>query len=281
KCIGVLAQYGQYLSSYHAKTNFVFNWRSKAKVEGGQIIGNALGEGRAVLLEHEAKRLLHLHDIPVFQDRLATSAEEAEKIAARIGGRVAMKIVSPDILHKTDAGGVRLNLSSKKGIGRAFQGIMASARRYNKQADIRGVVIAPMAEAGMEVIVGTKIDDQFGPVIMFGMGGVLVEILKDVAFRVLPISPATARHMIDEIHSAPLLDGYRGQPPCDKKALRKVLLKCSELIESYPEIQEMDLNPVIVHEKGISIVDARILLKPPGADFGPHGGHAAATVDSQ
>ncbi len=266
KCIGVLAQYGRYLSSYHAKTNFVLNWGQKASEEGRRIIAAALAEGRSALLEHEAKRLLRLHDVPVFQDRLAATADEAVQIAEEIGGEVVLKIVSPDILHKSDAGGVVLHISGAKKVRRAFERILKNARKYNPAADIRGVIVSPMADVGVEVIIGTKLDDQFGPVIMFGMGGVLVEILKDVAFRVLPISPTTARQMIDEIRSAPLLNGYRGQAPCDKKALRRLLLKCSELIEAYPQIVEMDLNPVIAHEKGVSIVDARILLRPEPAD---------------
>ncbi len=266
KCMGVLAQYGRYLSSYHAKTNFVLDWGQKATEKGREIIATALAEGRNALLEHEAKRLLRLHDVPVFQDRLAATADEAVQIAEEIGGEVVLKIVSPDILHKSDAGGVVLRVSGAKKVRRAFDRIMKNARRYNPAADIRGVLVSPMADVGVEVIIGTKIDDQFGPVIMFGMGGVLVEILKDVAFRVLPISPTTARQMIEEIRSAPLLNGYRGQAPCDKKALRRLLLKCSELVEAYPQIVEMDLNPVIAHEKGVSIVDARILLRREAGD---------------
>jgi acetyltransferase len=118
-----------------------------------------------------------------------------------------------------------------------------------------------MADVGVEVIIGTKIDDQFGPVIMYGLGGIMVELLQDVAFRVLPISPTEARKMIEETKSFPILDGARGAPALDKKALRKLLMLCSDIVESYPQIDEMDLNPVIVHEKGVSIVDARILLK--------------------
>lgn len=261
KCISLLAHYGRFLSSYHAKTNFVFNWREKARPQGEAIIHRAASEGRTSLFEHEAKKLLALHGVDVFENQLATTADEAVAFAERVEGPVALKIVSPDILHKSDAGGVMLNLSSQKAVRRAFDDIMANARRFNKTADIRGVIVSPMVEAGIEVIIGTKIDDQFGPVIMFGMGGILVEVLKDVAFRVLPISPFTASRMIEEIRSAPLLDGYRGQPASDKKALKKLLLKCSELIESYPEIEEMDLNPVILHPQGVSIVDARILLK--------------------
>jgi acetyltransferase len=172
-----------------------------------------------------------------------------------------MKISSPDILHKSDAGGVRLGLNAEEGIRRAFNEIIDNAKKYNPEADIRGIHMAPMAPKGVEVIIGTKIDDQFGPVIMYGLGGVMVEILKDVSFRVLPISRNSAKQMIEETKSAPILNGVRGQRPSDKNALIRLLLTCSDLVEAYPEIQEMDLNPVIVHENGISIVDARIILK--------------------
>jgi acetyltransferase len=172
-----------------------------------------------------------------------------------------MKIVSPDILHKSDAGGVRRNLKDPDEIREAFNKIMENARAYNPNADIKGVLVAPMANDGLEVIIGTKIDDQFGPVIMFGIGGIMVEVLKDVVFRVLPISPYSAKNMINEIKSVKLLDGFRGRPPVDRKALKRLLLTVSEIIGSYPEIQEMDFNPVILYEEGLNVVDARIILK--------------------
>ncbi len=261
KSMGVLAEYGTFLRSYHAKANFVFNWRAKARPEGDEIIRGAYADGRDVLLEHEAKDLIRLHGAPVAPQTLAPDADAAVAAAAAIDGPVVLKIVSPDILHKSDAGGVRLNLRSDDEVRSAFDEILANARNYAPDADIRGVLVAPMVDAGLEVIIGTKIDDQFGPVIMFGLGGIMVEILKDVAFRVLPISERSARKMMEDIKSYPILDGIRGEPPYDKKALKNILLICSELIESYPEIQEMDLNPVIVYREGAAIVDARIILK--------------------
>jgi len=121
--------------------------------------------------------------------------------------------------------------------------------------------VSAMAAEGVEVIIGTKYDDQFGPVIMYGLGGIMVEILKDVAFRVIPLTPTGARKMIEETKSFPILNGSRGKPPLDKRAITKLLLRCSEIVVAYPEIQEMDLNPVIVHQEGITIVDARVILK--------------------
>jgi acetyltransferase len=214
-----------------------------------------------VLLEHEAKSLLKLSGAPVTTDVLATTALEAVEAAKFFKGPAALKLSSPDILHKSDAGGVRLNLEGDDAIGEAYGAILANAERAQPNADIRGVVVSPMAREGVEVIIGTKIDALFGPVIMFGLGGIFVEMLKDVSFRVLPITHSLAKEMIAEIRSAGILDGVRGRPARDKRALAKLLVTCSDLIESYPDIEEMDLNPVIVHDNGLSIVDARIILK--------------------
>jgi acetyltransferase len=260
KCMGALGEYETYLSAYHAKASFILNRGAKRNPKGVEIIENAKAEGRTALLEHEAKALLALHGAPVSRDQLATSAKEAVAYARKSGNSVALKIVSPDILHKSDAKGVRVNLKTEKEIRKAYAEIISNAKAYNPDADIRGVLVSPMAAQGTEVIIGTKMDDQFGPVIMFGVGGIMVEVLKDVAFRVLPISYNSAKKMIREIHSYPILRGIRGNPACDEPTLRRLLLTCSELIESYEEIKEMDLNPVIVHEKGASVVDARILL---------------------
>jgi acyl-CoA synthetase (NDP forming) len=261
KCVAVLAEYGSYLASYHTKTSFHLDWKAKARPEGDKIIKKALKEGRHALLEYEAKKLFEIHGANVPQDCLVQSEDEAVQCAQDMGKDVAIKIVSPDILHKSDAGGVRIKLGSEKEIRSAYREIMKNSKTYDAKADIRGVLVSPMADEGVEVIIGTKVDDQFGPVIMYGLGGIMVEILKDVAFRVLPISHTEARKIIEETKSYPILDGVRGTPPLDKKSLRKLLMLCSDIVESYPDIEEMDLNPVIVHEKGVSVVDARIILK--------------------
>ena len=260
-CIGALDERGRYLHEYHVKVNFFFKLRSREKTEGLQIIEQVKKEGRRILLEPEAKRLFQLHGAPASNDQLATTADEAVEIAKKIGGEVALKIVSPDIIHKSDAKGVRLHLKMADEIRVAFNDIIKSAKQYNEHADIRGILVAPMADPGIEVIIGTKIDDQFGPVIMFGLGGIMVEVLKDVTFRVLPISSHSARTMMKEIRSAPILDGVRGSAPYDKGTIRRLLVLCSEIVEAYPEIAEIDLNPVIVYKEGARIVDARIILK--------------------
>ena len=260
-CTGALAKRGRYLKEYHGKVNFEFNWRAKAKLEGCKIIENAGEQGRRSLLETEARSLFRLHGAPVIDDMLAVTADEAAQAAESLGGEVALKIVSSDILHKSDAGGVRLHLTSGSEVHQAFEEIIKNVKSYNPEANIHGVMVSPMAEPGLEVIIGTKIDDQFGPVIMFGVGGIMVGVLKDVSFRVLPISPRSAGRMIEDIHAAPILNGFRGFPPYDKATLRRLLLICSEVVEAYPEIEEMDLNPIIVYEHGARIVDVRIILK--------------------
>ncbi len=261
KCVASLCTYGNYLKSYHAKTNFVLNWGARAKSEGTQIIEQARKEGRRVLLEHEAKQLIKLHGAPTSVGQVARTEDEACKIAQELNQAVVLKIVSPDILHKSDACGVLLNLKSQTEIRKGFRQILKSAKDYSPDADIRGVLVAPMAQKGLEIIIGTKIDEQFGPVIMYGLGGIMVEIMKDVTFWVLPVSPTSCKKMLEDTRSSILLDGVRGHKGYDKKSLKKLLAMCSELIESYPDIQEMDLNPVLLYEQGLDVVDARIILK--------------------
>jgi len=261
KCMAALSEYGHKKAVPHRKASFVFHWGRNAKPECEEIFYIAGQEGRISLLEHEAKKLLRLHGAPVSLDRLAKTAEEAVEIASGLGGEVALKIVSPDILHKSDAGGVKLHLKTGEEITKAFDEIMEKAGEYKSNATIQGCIVSRMAGEGVEVIIGTKIDEQFGPVIMFGVGGILVEVLKDVSFRVLPISRTAPLKMMEEIKSYPILNGVRGKSPVDKKALSKLLLTVSDIIEAYPQIKEMDLNPVIAHEDGITIVDARIILK--------------------
>ena len=268
KCTGVLAEYGKYLASYHPQNKFALDWGAKARPAGRKIIEAAHADGRKALLEPEAKQLFAIHGAPVTKDVLAQTADEAAEIAKKMGQAVVLKIVSPDILHKSDAGGVKIKLRTGTEIRKAFGEIMENAKKFDANADIRGVLVCPMAAEGVEVIIGTKYDDQFGPVIMYGLGGIMVEILQDVSFRVLPLTPTNARKMIEQTRSYPILNGARGKPPLDKQTLRKLLVLCSEIVEAYPEILEMDLNPIIVHEKGVSIVDARVILKSEGGKKG-------------
>jgi acyl-CoA synthetase (NDP forming) len=181
-------------------------------------------------------------------------------MAADIGFPVVMKIVSPDIIHKSDVGGVRVGLESADAVRAAFDEVTAAVQRVQPSAQIEGVAVQKMAPPGTEVIIGMSKDAQFGPVLMFGLGGVLVEVLKDVSFRIVPLEERDARQMIEEIKGYPVLQGVRGQPPADLGALRSLLLKLSEFVEANPQIEELDLNPVFAYEKGAIAVDARIVV---------------------
>ena len=224
------------------------------------IIDRARTQGRKILTEVESKQLLEEAGIPAARARLATSRDAAVKAARDIGFPVVLKIVSPQITHKTDVGGVKLDLKSPEEVAAAFDEIMAAARRAASDATIDGVSVQQMARPGIEVIVGVSTDPQFGPVIMFGLGGVLVEVLKDVSFRIIPIAARDARQMIREIKGFPLLEGYRGQDPADLAALESLLLRVSEFVEQQPEVSELDLNPVFAYKDGALAVDARIVL---------------------
>ena len=219
------------------------------------------------LLEPEARSLLRAHGIALDDEIMVRSADELATAAVRFGARaLAMKIVSPQILHKSDAGGVRLDLRGETALREAFATIMASCRAYDAAADLQGVLLAPMAVKGVELIVGVVRDPIFGPVLMCGLGGVLVEVLEDVAFRSLPITRADADSMLAQLRGRAILDGVRGEPPVDREALIALLLSVSALIGAYPQIHELDLNPVIAHAGGVTLVDARILLESCNGD---------------
>ncbi|MEX2159850.1 MAG: acetate--CoA ligase family protein [Dehalococcoidia bacterium] len=225
------------------------------------VIEQARAQGRTLLNEVEAKQLLREAGIPVVETRLAKTKDEAVSIAGELGYPVALKIVSPQITHKSDAGGVKLGLTSADGVSSAYDDIVAAAKRAEPNAAIDGVSVQRMAKPGVEVIAGMTTDAQFGPVLMFGLGGVLVEVLKDVAFRVVPITKRDASQMIRELQGFPLLEGYRGQEPADLDALQDILLKLSSFAQAHPELDELDLNPVFAYPDGAIAVDARITLK--------------------
>jgi len=218
-------------------------------------------DGRSILTEFESKNFLRQKGIPIVETRLARTQKEAVLLSQKIGFPVVLKIASPDIVHKSDSGGVKLGLKSVSEIRMAYREIMDAIKKQNPCAVIEGVTVQKMAKSGIEVIVGASKDPQFGPVLMFGLGGVFVEVLKDVSFRIIPISRKDAREMIEEIKGYPLLQGYRGKKPADLPALIEILFKISRLMEENPEIKELDLNPVIAYEKGALAVDARIILE--------------------
>ncbi len=226
-----------------------------------KIIANVLKSGRTVLTEVESKQLVAEAGIPVVETKLAKTKAEAISISQKMHFPVVLKIVSPDIIHKSDIGGVKLWLANATQVGKAYTEIMAAAKKANKKADIQGISVQKMARPGVEVIMGMSKDAQFGPVLMFGLGGVFVEVLKDVAFRIVPLNRRDASQMIREIKGYPLLEGYRGQEPANITALEDLLLKLSDFVDKNPKIKEMDLNPIFAYKDSALAVDARVILE--------------------
>jgi acyl-CoA synthetase (NDP forming) len=230
-------------------------------ITGQRIVEVAKREGRTLLTEIEAKELLKQAGINVVETKLASSEDDAVALSREFGFPVVLKIASPDVVHKTDAGGVKLNLKTSNQVAKAYEDIMKSIGEKYPKAKIQGVSVQKMAKPGVEVIIGMSKDPQFGPVIMFGLGGVWVEVMKDVSFRIVPLERRDAREMIQEIKGRPLLEGYRGQDPVDIANLEELILKVSTFIEQHPEIKELDLNPVFAYKDGAVAVDARIILE--------------------
>ena len=223
-----------------------------------QVVDQAGREDRVYLMEHEVKAILEGQDISTTRSLVARSEDEAVNLFRSIRSPVALKILSPDVIHKSDTGGVKLNLRNEDQVREAYRQIINSFR----DKTVTGISVQEMAKPGVEVIIGVTLDPTFGPVMMFGLGGVFVEILKDVSFRSIPLSEYDAEDMIEEIKGYALLKGYRGSA-ADVPALRDLLLKVSDLVMENPEIKEMDLNPVFIYPQGYKVVDARIILGEP------------------
>ena len=217
-------------------------------------------DNRNFLYEHEAKKLFGLYGMPVTKIHVSKTEDEAVKAAKKIGFPIVLKIVSPQILHKSDAGGVIVGVKDEQGIRDGFKKIIANAKNYKADAEITGVLVQEMAPKGTEIIVGSTTDPTFGPTIMFGLGGIFVEILKDVSFRVVPIDEADAMEMLDEIKAKKILDGARGMPPSDRKTLADILVKTSRMLEECPEVKELDMNPILAYPDGAKIVDGRVIM---------------------
>ncbi|MCK1493567.1 acetate--CoA ligase family protein [Bradyrhizobium sp. 180] len=231
------------------------------------IIACAQDEGREALLEPESRELLVAYGIDVPSHYLMQSSEDADAAVFSLAApSFAMKIVSPDVLHKSEAGGVELRVRGVDGVRKGYEAIVGRVRSDYSEARIEGVMVAPMAKPGVEVIIGVIRDPVFGPVIMFGIGGVFVEILKDVSFRAIPVNRDDVVEMIDQIEGNAILNGARGMPPVDREALIDLLLAVSDVIQLHQEIRELDLNPVILHDRGYTIVDSRIIVGKDGCD---------------
>jgi acyl-CoA synthetase (NDP forming) len=224
------------------------------------VIATARKQRRTLLSEVEAKDLLAEAGIPVARAILAKGQKKAVEAADSVGYPVVMKIVSPDIAHKSDVGGVTLGLKDAKSVRKAYKQMIERVGEAAPNAKIAGVAIQNMAPQGIEVIVGATTDPQFGPVMMFGLGGVFVEVLKDVAFRIVPLEARDASQMVREIKGLPILQGARGAQPADLPAIEALIVKVSQFVAANPDIAELDLNPVFAYPDGALAVDARIVL---------------------
>jgi acyl-CoA synthetase (NDP forming) len=234
------------------------------KTEVRRILDKVKADGRTSLTAPEGKLVCDAYGIAVPKEGVATSAAEAAQLAAGMGFPVVLKIVSPQILHKTEAGGVLVGVKSADEAQKGFATIMANARKYNAKAELLGVQVQQMLSGGQEVIVGAVTDPSFGKLVAFGLGGVLVEVLKDITFRLAPATREDALSMLDGIAAAVILKGVRGADAVDREALARIIQNVSQLVGDFPEIAEMDLNPVFATKSGATAADVRIVV-----DFAP------------
>jgi acetyltransferase len=226
-----------------------------------KVFAKVRREKRANLLETESRDILKRYELPLPEATLIGSVDGIGKAAGKFSYPLAMKVVCPDIIHKSDAGGIKLGLKNEAEVRKAFKEIIANAGKFTTKERVLGTLISPMVADGQECIIGMIRDPQFGPVIMFGLGGIFVEVLKDVSFRIAPLADEDIDEMIKEIKGYRILTGIRGEKPKDTGAIRNILARLSDIAIDNPEIKEIDLNPVIVHDKGASIVDSRMILE--------------------
>ncbi len=260
RSFGALYRYSSWLNRQHfAGFDLVYD-----KQRADEIVSNCIADGELRLGELVGNELLKCYGFNVLPTLLAKTREEARTHAENIGMPVAMKIVSPEIIHKSDAGGVALRLNDGEAVMQAFDQIIESAERYNPNAEIKGVIVQKMASPGEEVIVGSTRFNIYGHLLVFGLGGIFVELFKDVIFRIAPIGRNEARRMIAGIKGYALLNGFRGRAIADIEALERILVSLSNMVTNHPEIEELDVNPLLVHEKGkgATVADCRIILSP-------------------
>jgi len=257
-CLGSIYRYCHYLREYSEAVD-------EAAIDPptiNRVIDQALKEGRSFLLAHEGQAVMRAAGIPIPQTRIARSLEEAVRAAEAIRFPVVMKVVSRDILHKSDAGGVALDLEDKEEVIDAYQAILRNVRAYKADANIEGVEVSEMVEKGMETIIGARRDRTFGPLIMFGLGGIYVEVMKDVAFRALPINRKEIMTMVKEIRAYPLLLGVRGEEKKDLDGVVDTIIKVGTVLQRCERITDIEINPLMVYEhgRGVKAVDVRVLL---------------------
>jgi len=231
-----------------------------SKAEITNLFKKVRASRRNVLLETESRQVLAAYGIPIAKGTFVIKKDDAVKAAQKIGFPIVMKVVSQDILHKTEAGAVAVGLKTVEEVQQAFDTLQKNARAYKKGARISGILVQEMV-SGTEVIVGGIKDTQFGPTVMFGVGGILVELMKDVTFRVAPVSKVDVTEMIHEIKGYKLLQGFRGKKPVSENAISNVLLKVSQLMQENPQIKELDINPLFVNENDAKVADVRIILE--------------------
>lgn len=250
-----------------------FHWQSRPRTQVRHfedidpekvraVLAKAKKERRKFLPEPEAHAVLEAYGFPILHSKMVRDAAEAVAAAREIGFPVVLKIVSPDIVHKVDVGGVRLNLESETEVRDAYAELLQQVTSAKNDVEIWGVLVQEMVRGGKETILGMKRDPHFGALLMFGLGGIYVEVLKDVTFRIAPIRELGAKNMIENIKGIKLLMGYRGEPASDLDAIAESLSRLSQLVTDFPEIEEMDINPLIVLPagSGARVVDARILI---------------------
>ncbi len=258
KALGVLYKQSKWLSrQFLAQYTFKHD-----KERAAEIIRTCLEKGKHYLGELEGLQLIECYGFKTLPTKLATDADNAAEIAGNMGYPVVMKIVSPQIIHKSDAGGVKVGLENEEKVRDAFNAIVASAQAFDSNAEIRGVLVQKMAPSGHEIIMGVNRYPDFGPLIMFGMGGIFVEIFKDVVFRIAPIGRNNAQRMIRSVKVFPMLNGFRGKKKADIEKVQQLLVCLSDLVVDHPQIKELDINPLLVHEEGngATVADVRILL---------------------
>ena len=224
------------------------------------ILDKISGEGRTILTYEESRQVMNLAGFPLNKMKIAANLDECVLKASEINYPIVLKIVSEAVVHKSDSGGVKVGISSEEELKKAFEEMLVSVKKHYPNADIQSFSIEEMVE-GVELLIGTNTDDQFGKMVAFGIGGIFVEVYKDVSFKLIPITEQDVLDMIEEIQGKKILKGYRGMPKIDVAELISLLLKVSNLIEEFPQIHEMDLNPIVATSVGLKAIDARIILK--------------------
>ncbi|MDY6903937.1 MAG: acetate--CoA ligase family protein [Thermodesulfobacteriota bacterium] len=266
RALGALYRSAQWVHRQHLAQFKLSHDKKRAR----EIIEACQEKGQTYLGELDGNEFLKCYGFNVLPTKLAENQTQAAEIAKKIGFPVVMKIVSPQIIHKSDAGGVKVRLNSETEVKTAFKEIVDNAAKYDPKADIKGVLVQKMAPSGEEVIMGVNRSPGFGHLIMFGLGGIFVELFKDVVFRVAPIGRNNAVRMVKSIQSYPMLNGFRGKPVCDVETIHKMLVSLSDMVMDNPSIVELDINPLLVHEKGkgVTVADLRMIIDKKDADAG-------------